>query len=159
MVPKFEIQTFLKNSDLPSVFKSPDLNFRLICFFVDPPPYFGKTQKLSRFLSMRSPLIELLVLDKISVLHWTEHRTLLVKLFAKAVTLNSVSHYSDYCNICQKPNVVILIGRGVDIAVGHRSGGQLATTLVDCYFHHSFKLLFHFSSSLSQPSLIGQLLG
>ena len=41
----------------PSVFKSPNLNFRLICLFFDPPPLLlEKTPKLSRFLNMRSPL-------------------------------------------------------------------------------------------------------
>ena len=36
----------------------------------------------------------------------------------------------------------IKLDQTVGIAVGHRSGGQLATTLVDCYFHHSFPLFF-----------------
>ena len=41
----------------PWVFKCPNLNFRLFCFFSDPPPYWGKSPKFSRFLIMTPPLI------------------------------------------------------------------------------------------------------
>ena len=40
----------------PWVFKCPNLNFRLFCFFSDPPPYWGKRPKFSRFLIMMPPL-------------------------------------------------------------------------------------------------------
>ena len=35
-------------------------------------------------------------------------------------------------------------GTSFGIAVGRRSGGRLATTLVDRYFHHSFLFSFFF---------------
>ena len=37
------------------------------------------------------------------------------------------------------------IGTSVGVAVGRRSGGRLATTLVDLYFHRSFLFLVFFS--------------
>ena len=40
--------------------------------------------------------------------------------------------------------IIILFGTSVGVAVGHCSDGQLATTLVDRYFHHYF-LFFFFS--------------
>ena len=43
-------------------------------------------------------------------------------------------------------------------AVGWRSGGWLATTIVDRYFHHSFLIFFFFSSFPSQSFLIEWLL-
>ena len=38
----------------------------------------------------------------------------------------------------------LIIGTSVGVAVGRRSGGRLATTLVDRYFHHSFLSFFFF---------------
>ena len=52
----WNLDFFEKFRPPPSVFTSPNLNFRLICFFFDPPPYFGQSPKFSRFLIMRSPL-------------------------------------------------------------------------------------------------------
>ena len=49
------------------------------------------------------------------------------------------------------------IGTSVVVAVGHPSGGRLATTIVDRYFHHYFLCFVLFCSSPSRPFLIERL--
>ena len=53
----YNLDFFEKFRPPPSVFKSQNLNFRLICLFFTPPPYFGQSPKFSRFLIMKAPLI------------------------------------------------------------------------------------------------------
>ena len=42
-----------------------------------------------------------------------------------------------------------LLARAVGVAVGRCSGGRLATTLVDRYFHHYFLFSFFFIFSVA----------
>ena len=80
------------------------------------------------------------VCNRMNINHMSLQTVLTVKLFITffaRLVVDSITLFFQH------------FGTSVGVAIGRCSGGRLATTLVDRYFHHSFLFFFLFSSPSS----------
>ena len=95
--------------------------------------YFINRNKIYRWIRIRIFYLSILPLDP-PASQWAkivEHSTLIIQILENLLIYEQIKYQ----------NFIIgssIIGTSVGVAVGPRSSGRLATTLVDRYFHHYF---------------------